>query len=137
MIKNTLKWLIVIVISLVLISCTSNEEPETAFSGDLGPTVQIHGVTYFLSSVQPYYADGGEYTFKEPYEVIKVEEYIDDRNILNKTSGIWSNFLEVGTEIYVKEESNQKRYFIKDEDASETLKKEVYFILEKMSAITP
>lgn len=137
MIKKSLKWLSAIIILFALISCAPKKEPETAFSGDLGPAVQIHGVTYFLSSVHPYYADGGEYTFKEPYEVIKVEEYIDDRSILNKTSGIWSNFLEVGTEIYVKEESNQKRYFIKDKDASETLKKEVYFILEEMSAITP
>lgn len=131
MIKKSLKWLSVIIVLLALIGCGPKEEPESAISGDLGPAVQIHGETYFFHSVQPYYADGGEYTFEEPYEVIKVEEYLDDRSILDKTTGVWSNFLKVGTEIYLKEENNQKRYFIKSEDASEMLKKEVYFILEE------
>ncbi len=71
-------------------SCAKNEEPETAFSGDLGPAVQIHGVTlrwakdYVLKNQQSknplifLITDGESYHIDGNYNRYTIPECIPD-----------------------------------------------------------
>lgn len=71
-------------------SCAKNEEPETAFSGDLDPAVQIHGVTlrwtkdYVLKNQQSknplifLITDGESYHIDGNYNRYTIPECIPD-----------------------------------------------------------